>query len=184
LITRDANHQIINVATQSINVANFAASGTDIDVNYHWSLAEYGDLNFNLKGTYLNKRQFQTNIEFPEDIDEQAGQVGTPHLRGLLTTVYHIDNFTASWSMNYVGKSDYDNDAVEGQYPEWFNNKVSAYTYHSLNLNYAATDEIAVYFGIDNVANKIPPALPGLNSGSLLYDAIGRKFYAGVNVRF
>lgn len=184
LITRDANNQIINVATQSINVANFAASGTDIDANYHWSLEEYGNLDFGLKGTYLNKRQFQTNVEFPEDIDEQGGERGTPHLRGLLTTVYNIDSFTVSWSMNYVGKSNYENDVVEGQYPDWFNNQVEAYTYHSVNINYLATEKIAVYAGIDNVANKTPPALPGLNNSSLLYDAIGRKFYAGVKVSF
>ncbi|WP_340677066.1 TonB-dependent receptor [Paraglaciecola sp.] len=184
LITRDANNQIINVATQSINVANFAASGTDIDANYHWSLEEYGNVNFGLKGTYLNKRQFQTNVEFPEDINEQAGERGTPHLRGLLTTVYNIDNFTASWSMNYVGKSHYENDVVEGQYPDWFNNEVEAYTYHSLNINYLASEQIAVYAGIDNIANKTPPALPNLNNSSLLYDAIGRKFYTGVRVSF
>jgi len=173
LVTRDANNQIINVATH-----------VDVDANYHLSLSEYGELNFNLKGTYLEKRQFQTNIEFPEDIDEQAGQVGTPKLRGLLTTFYNINNFTASWSINYIGESDFNNDAVDGQYPEWFNNKVSAYTYHSLNFNYLATDDVSVYLGVDNVANKIPPALPGLNSGSLLYDGIGRRYYAGVRVSF
>jgi outer membrane receptor protein involved in Fe transport len=184
LVTRDANNQIINVATQSINVANFSASGTDIDTNYHLSLAEYGDLNFNLKGTYLNKRQYQTNIEFPDVIDEQAGEVGTPKLRGLLTTAYSLQDFTASWSMNYIGESDFDNDAVEGQYPEWFDNKVSAYTYHSLNFNYLATDDIAVYAGVDNITDEIPPALPELNSGSLLYDGIGRKYYIGMKLSF
>jgi outer membrane receptor protein involved in Fe transport len=184
LVTRDANNQIINVATKSINVANFSASGTDIDANYHLSLSQYGDINFNLKGTYLNKRQFQTNSEFPENIDEQAGEVGTPKIRGLLTTSYNINNFSGSWSMNYIGESDFNNDAVEGEYPEWFNNKVSAYTYHSVNVNYVATDNISMYAGIDNLADKTPPALPGLNSGSLLYDGIGRKYYAGVKVTF
>jgi len=184
LVTRDANNQIINVATKSINVANFSASGTDIDANYNLSLSEYGDINFNLKGTYLNKRQFQTNSEFPENIDEQAGEVGTPKIRGLLTTVYNINKFTGSWSVNYIGESDFDNDAIEGQYPEWFNNKVSAYTYHSLNVNYVALEGVSIYAGIDNLADKTPPALPNLNGGSLLYDGIGRKYYAGVKVNF
>ncbi|WP_394203030.1 TonB-dependent receptor domain-containing protein [Shewanella waksmanii] len=183
LVTRDANNQIINVATQSINVANFSASGTDIDANYRLPLAEFGELNFNLKGTYLNKRQFQTNVEFPEDVDEQAGEVGTPHIRGLFTTVYRIEDFTASWTMNYIGESDFDNDPAEGEYPEWFDNKVSAYTYHSLNLNYRANDNISVYAGVDNLTNETPPALPGLNTGSLLYDGVGRKYYAGVKIR-
>jgi hypothetical protein len=145
LVTRDANNQIINVATTSINVANFSASGTDIETNYRLSLSDYGDLNFSLKGTYLNKRQYQTNIEFPDIIDEQAGQVGTPKVRGLLTTVYNLNNLTASWTVNYIGESDFDNNAVEGQYPDWFNNKVSAYTYHGINLNYFAAEDISIY---------------------------------------
>jgi outer membrane receptor protein involved in Fe transport len=184
LITRDANNQIINVATQSINVANFSASGVDVDANYHLALSEYGDVNFNIKATYLNKRDFQTNIEFPDEVDEQAGGVGTPNLRSLFTTVYSLNNFTASWTMNYVGESDFNKNAVPGQYPEWFDNKVESYTYHSLNVNYIATDNIAVYAGIDNLADKTPPALPDLNGGSLLYDAVGRKYYAGIKVTF
>lgn len=184
LVTRDANNQIINVATTSINVANFSASGTDIETNYRLSLSDYGDLNFSLKGTYLNKRQYQTNIEFPDIIDEQAGQVGTPKVRGLLTTVYNLNNFTASWTVNYIGESDFDNNAVEGQYPDWFNNKVSAYTYHGINLNYFATEDISIYGGVDNVADKTPPALPNLNSGGSLYDGIGRQYYAGVKMTF
>lgn len=184
LVTRDANNQIINVATKSINVANFSASGVDIDANYYLTLAEYGDLNFNVKATYLNERQFQTNIEFPDEIDEQAGEAGTPHLRSLFTTVYQLKDFTASWTVNYIGESDFDNDAVEGQYPDWFDNKVDSYTYHSMNVNYIASQNLSFYAGIDNVTDKAPPALPDLNGGSLLYDAVGRKYYAGVKVTF
>ncbi len=184
LVTRDANNQIINVATQSINVSNFTASGVDVDASYSLGLSEFGDLSFNLKGTYLNERQFQTNIEFPDEIDEQAGQVRTPNIRGLFTTVYRIHDLSMTWTMNYIGESDFDNDAREGQYPDWFDNKVDAYTYHGLNVNYVASENISVYAGIDNVADKTPPALPDLNVGGSLYDAIGRKYYAGVKVTF
>jgi outer membrane receptor protein involved in Fe transport len=184
LVTRDANNQIINVATQSINVANFASSGTDIDINYGLSLSSYGELNFNLKTTYLDKRQFQTNIEFPDDIDKQAGRAGTPKVRALFSTVYTMDNLTASWTMNHVGKSDFNNIATVDQYPSWFNNKVASHTYHSVNFNYIASEGLSIYGGINNVADKTPPALPGLNSGTSLYDGIGRQFYAGVKYSF
>ncbi len=184
LVTRDANNQIVNVATQSINVANFTASGVDVDANYFLGLSEYGDLSFNIKATYLNKRQFQTNIEFPDEIDEQAGEVGTPNFRGLFTTVYRINDLSMTWTMNYVGSSDFNSDAVEGEYPEWFDNKVDSYTYHGLNVNYMATENFSLYAGIDNLADKKPPVLPNLNTGSLLYDAVGRKYYAGIKVNF
>jgi len=184
LVNRDANNQIISVGTQAINVANFSSSGTDIDVNYHLGLFSYGELNFNLKATYLNKRDFQTNVEFPDNIDEQAGEVGTPKLRGLLSTVYTFNNFTASWTMNHVGGSDFNNNAAVDQYPDWFDNKVGSYTYHSLYVNYAAAPGLSIYAGVENVADKRPPALPGLNSGTLLYNGVGRQFYTGVKYSF
>jgi outer membrane receptor protein involved in Fe transport len=184
LVTRDANNQIISVATQSINVANFASSGTDVDVNYHLGLSSYGEINFNLKATYLDERQFQTNIEFPDDIDEQADRAGTPKVRGLFSTVYTMDNFTASWTMNYVGSSDFNNVATPDQYPDWFDNEVGSYTYHSLYFSYVATEGLYIYGGVDNVADKAPPALPGLNSGTSLYSGVGRQLHAGVKYSF
>jgi outer membrane receptor for ferrienterochelin and colicin len=102
----------------------------------------------------------------------------------LLTTVYNLNNLTASWTVNYIGESDFDNNAVEGQYPDWFNNKVSAYTYHGINLNYFAAEDISIYGGVNNVADKTPPALPNLNSGGSSYNGIGRQYYAGVKMTF
>ena len=70
------------------------------------------------------------------------------------------------------------------EFIDTFNNKVKAYTYHNLNLSFAYDDAISLYLGIDNLANKKPAALPDLNAGGLLYDGIGRKYYAGMQLSF
>ena len=86
--------------------------------------------------------------------------------------------------MNYVGSSDFNNIATEGQYPDWFNNEVGSYTYHSLYFSYVATEGLYIYGGVDNVADKAPPGLPGLNSGTSLYSGVGRQLHAGVKYSF
>ena len=39
-----------------------------------------------------------------------------------------------------------------------------------------------LFLGINNVADKKPSALPSLNQGGLLYDAIGRRYTAGIKI--
>lgn len=183
LINRNEQGQILNVRTQSINVAAFVASGVDMDVNYSIDLAEYGDLNFNLNATYLDERKFFNNLADPTDKQSLAGQVGSPHLRALLNTVYRIHDLTANWSLNYIGESTFNKEASDETYEDWFDNSVGSYSYHNLNLNYALNDQFSLYAGIDNVTDKRPPALPNLNAGSLLYDGVGRKYYLGLRYK-
>ncbi|PAJ74964.1 hypothetical protein CJF42_07775 [Pseudoalteromonas sp. NBT06-2] len=178
-VKRDNEGQILLVSTQSINAANFAANGTDLDINYHHDLS-LGQLNFTFKGTYLDEKTFQQNAADPTDIDSQAGEVGSPHFRALITSALTTDNMVTSWTVNYIGESTFNKEANPEEYPDTFNNKVKAYTYHNLNLSYSYNDSISLYLGIDNVANKKPAALPNLNAGGLLYDGIGRKYYAGM----
>jgi len=184
LVNRDSLGQIVNVSTTAINAARFVAAGTDFDINYTLDLSENGLLNFSLKGTYLDERKFQQNAEDPTDIRSEAGAVGTPRVRGLFTTVYQYHDFTASWTMNYIGESTFNKEANPEQYPDWFNNKVEAYTYHSVYMSYQLNDDLNLYVGVDNASDKKPQALPNLNSGGLLYDGIGRKYYAGVRYKF
>ena len=65
----------------------------------------------------------------------------------------------------------------------------------SLNASYAVTDNVSLRAGVDNLFNRAPPfggvnpnpVYPGLAGGGLNvnnYDAIGRRFYFGVNTKF
>ena len=130
------------------------------------------------------KKTFQQNSADPTDIDSQAGEVGSPHFRALITSALKTDDMHVSWTVNYIGESTFNKEATPELYPDTFNNKVKAYAYHNLNLSYSYDDAISLYLGIDNVADKKPAALPDLNAGGLLYDGIGRKYYAGMQFDF
>ncbi|MEW6990681.1 TonB-dependent receptor [Colwelliaceae bacterium 6441] len=184
LINRNDAGHINNVRTSSINVAAFVASGVDVDANYSFDLDSMGQLNLHLTATYLDERKFFNNVEDPSDRTSYAGQVGSPNVRALLNTVYSYENLTAAWGINYIGSSKYNKQATNETYEDWFNNKVGAYVYHNLNVDYQVSSNISAYLGVDNLTDKKPPALPNLNSGGLLYDGIGRKVYAGIRVKF
>jgi iron complex outermembrane receptor protein len=72
-----------------------------------------------------------------------------------------------------------------------------AYNMFYLNGSYAVTDDVNLRFGVDNLFNTAPklggvlttanPSLGQLSGGAFNagnYDTNGRRFYAGVNLRF
>ena len=181
LITRDGSGQINSIQSKSINANKFTAEGTDAEIHYTTDVAG-GSLNFSVKGTYIGKRDFQQNPDDPDDIVKQAGEVGTPKFRALISTVYSTEDFDIAWTINHIGESTFDMDALPEQYPAWFDNKVEEFNYHSLNFSYRFSDDIDAFLGINNLTNKEPANLPGLTSGGSLYDGIGRTYYAGVNI--
>ncbi|WP_448568844.1 TonB-dependent receptor domain-containing protein [Thalassotalea ganghwensis] len=184
LIDRNSLGQINNVRTTSINVAAFVASGVDVDANYSIDLGNAGGLSFQLTATYLDERKFYNNVEDPNDRSSFAGQVGSPRVRALLNSVYRYEDLTLAWTMNYIGRSIFNKEATEETYEDWFDNEVGSYVYHNINLDYQFTDGLSGYAGVSNLNDKLPPALPALNSGGLLYDGIGRKIYAGIRYKF
>lgn len=178
LVERDATHQITNIFLREINAAKFSANGTDLDVNYSMDL-DASLLRFSFKGTYLDERLTQQNENFPDDVNSQAGEVGFPHFRALFSTIYNINDLRIGWTVNYIGESTFDKERKDEYFPDWFNNKVKAVTYHNLNLSYDLNEQYQVSFGVNNLTDEEPEILPGLTSGGLLYDAIGRRYYLG-----
>ncbi|SFD41247.1 TonB-dependent receptor domain-containing protein [Pseudoalteromonas denitrificans] len=187
LVTRGDDGNIKNIDVTSINAAKFSAKGTDIDVNLGLDLDE-ARLNFAFKGTYLDERETQQNASDPRTAKNLAGSATNsdatpyPHFRALITTTYSMDNFSTSWTTNYVGDMTYNKLATNETYGSEFNNKVDSYMNHNLRFQYNYDKSTMLFLGINNVADKKPSALPSLNQGGLLYDAIGRRYTAGIKI--
>jgi outer membrane receptor for ferrienterochelin and colicin len=75
------------------------------------------------------------------------------------------------------------------------NTGYKAYNVFALNAGYSLTSSLSLRAGIDNLFDKAPafgnastvavaPALPGGAYNTNNYDAIGRRFYAGVTAKF
>jgi outer membrane receptor protein involved in Fe transport len=71
-------------------------------------------------------------------------------------------------------------------------NDLDAVFYHDLRGGYDFSENVNVYFGINNVLDEDPPVLgqatnygaTGINTDPVAYDVIGRRYYAGISVDF
>jgi hypothetical protein len=66
---------------------------------------------------------------------------------------------------------------------------VSAKTYLDLNVDYVFNDALTLFLGIDNIADTEPPivgfSLAGdANVDISLYDVLGRRYFAGVRLKY
>ena len=91
-----------------------------------------------------------------------------PRVRANFSTSYTYNDLTASLNSNYVGSSTFDKTRSDEYYPSAFANEVGSYTSHNLQINYQWLDSLSMYLGVNNLTDKRPPRLPGLNQGSLL----------------
>lgn len=183
-VKRRADGNINYVSVANINASKFIANGTDLDLSYSQPMAT-GSVDTALIVTYLAEREFWQNPEFQSNALNDAGTARYPHVRALMRAAYRTDTYTIGWSMNFVSKSTFDKTTLnDDAYPEWFENKVSSYAKHNVFMNYNINDSISTYLNIDNLGDKKPQYLPGINQGTLIYDAIGRRFNLGVKVKF
>lgn len=63
---------------------------------------------------------------------------------------------------------------------------VGSRTYNDFQFTYDVRKSMQLYLGLDNAFNaKAPPiitGLPGTETGTSTYDAIGRRYYLGLRV--
>lgn len=183
-VSRLADGNINLVSVQNINASKFVANGTDLDLSYALPL-DTGSLETSLVLTYLDKREFWQNPAVATEAANDAGTPRYPHLRGLLRAAYRTDQYSIGWTINYAGSTTFSkiNTAADA-YPAWFDNKVATYARHNLFASYSVSDDILGYLNVDNIGDKKPQYLPGINQGTLIYDGVGRSYTLGVKVRF
>ena len=111
---------------------------------------------------------------------------------------YKTGPFKLNWQINYLGKIQ---DTLGGfsspddPQPELDKlNSVSAKIYNDVQFGWTIEDgrSLEFYMGVDNVFNVKAPFLPsgfasqitGTETAADSYDPFGRRFYAGVNIKF
>ena len=194
--------KLTRVDQLAINVATISTAGVDFEARYRLDLpaAVGGALAFGLNWTYLDKLDQINQPGGPVvhsrgqiGLGGSPGQTGAPANRGTLLAEYDGHEFTIGWTVRYESamKDQVDPGNVSpAQLPF---NSVPAYTYHDFQLRYLfnAKAQTALYGGIRNVFDKKPPFLPtgmasqatGTETSPDQYDAIGRIWYAGVEVK-
>ena len=172
------------VDVRNTNIGALKTSGVDVIANYVQPIGRFGDLQFNLIGTYLDSWQWQ---ELPgQTPTECKGSYAIGPCWGPLPEV--TSNLRSTWITpwdlsvsllwRYASK-------VTGDNPELVGFALPSTDYFDLAAVWDPTDSVSLRLGINNLSDEDPPIIP-YGSGNTFpeaYDALGRYIFAGINLR-
>ncbi|MES3014451.1 MAG: TonB-dependent receptor [Pseudomonadota bacterium] len=171
------------------NSGNLVTEGLDFTVAYAANLGP-GRLNARLSWTHLLEAYETPLPGAPRD--SFKGEIGAAKNKGSLALNYRWGDFGFTSQTTFIGKSSLDDQflAAFGKAPRTIG--VKEKIYNDFQLTYAPAKFAQVYFGIDNAFDTKPApiisGLPGNDTGTEThagaYDPIGRRYYAGLRLKF
>jgi len=193
-IVRNTQGYVTTVNALNLNTGSFHVRGIDVQLNYRRELAPETTLDLSV---FWNRLLKQDQTSFPggpvqkelRQLDcYECGRLGTG-FRDKVNASVTLDwrNFKLNWRTTYMSSVA---DTIDDPDAIW----TGAYWYHDAQLRIGVDSKrkYELYFGIDNIFDKKPPAYndtnivtyPGTLTAAKTYDLFGRMFYAGVDIRF
>lgn len=192
------------------NLNYLRAEGLELGVNFNVDVADLGiggdlgTLAFALNGNYYLTQESQSSDQTP--VLDCVGRFGTscpgatgvggvgsplPKVRWVQRLNWEVGDLTIGYTWRHLGAVEIE----ESQKPTTFDRfeKIKAYNYIDLQASYQLLEEVRIRAGVTNLFDKDPPVVgneagaTSANSGNTFpsaYDALGRVFSIGVNVRF
>jgi outer membrane receptor protein involved in Fe transport len=175
------------VNTSPTNSGGAKTSGIDVAIDWRQRLLG-GDLT--LHGAYTH---LLTGYSIPlpgSPRDYFAGEIGAPKDKFSITTGYDMGGIGLTLTGTYIGRSSLDDQitgARPGTNPLY---EVSPEFYLDGQIRFRTRNGFEFYVGGDNLLNNQPPFLGDLGStagqatDTSTYDPLGRRYYAGVRIKF
>lgn len=199
LVQRLSNGKLTRVDAVLINGGGIRYAAIDTGLGYAIPIGQSSMLSLHGRWTYLleSKRQPFASAAYVDDLgqlqDALHARLGSGFRdRFVADASYRRGIVSIGWTMRYFGPVVDTKDSLSAP-PEAIN-RVPALAYHDLQLSVALPGAARreVYLGVYNLFDRAPPSLPnGLAASGLLgvesaqeYDSIGRRFYAGLTLRF
>ena len=175
--------RIVGFTRYPQNVASYATSGLDVDVDYrlkpNW---DYGSFDFHLVGNYLNKLQL-IGIPGADPTDYRGTQeLPAPKYQFNLDVAWTIHKLTLAYNLNWFSHTlRYSHDTVnadpEHTAPEY--KYIKARAQHDIYASYDVTEKFQIFGGINDFTNP-KPGFAALNYPD---DPLGRFFFVGAKVK-
>lgn len=185
----------------SVNGGALKSEGIDFTVNYRQPLDGKfglpGALTFSGTYTRLLTAYVKPNPGDPTK-DNFKGEIGAAKDRFTSTIGYTSEKFDINFTGTYFGKS-YEDDQLLSQFTDDNNVplgphavSVPAKFYLDMQTSFKPTDEFEFYFGVDNLLDTKAPNIlsgsgfntTGTDTSAGTYDVYGRRYYAGVRLRY
>jgi iron complex outermembrane recepter protein len=195
-VFRNANTGFVTrVDSQLINVASLRTSGIDVGLRYSTPVGLAGDDRLDLTANYTYLLSFDVRSDPSAPVEDFAGTLGQSKHRFTSRIAYMLDAMTFSWQVNFLSAAVSIKDFSNADPAVVALNRVGDRFYHDAQVRFDLDQDkrFAFYLGVDNVFDTKPPYLPttpfsgsptGTETQADVYDPFGRRFYAGVQVRF
>ena len=171
------------------NSGGVKTSGIDTTVTWRQNLADWGlGGTLGLRGSYTHLISGYS-IPLPDsDRDYFAGEIGAPRDKFTINGSFDIDGVGLTTTGTWISQSSLDDQltgARPGSNPLY---RVRPQFYLDSQLRFRTADNFEFYVGGDNLLNNKPPYLAdigasaGQDTDAGTYDALGRRYYAGVRI--
>lgn len=172
-----------------VNGGVLKAEGIDVVAGYRTPVLN-GSLNMRLAYTHVLDGYSIPVPGAPKD--KFAGEIGTARDRFTANIGYQEEKFGITFTGTYIGKS-YEDELLLAEYELGPKDvSVPAEFYLDTQMTYRPADAFEFFFGVDNLLdNKAPNILSGSpfnvtgsDTAADVYDVFGRRYYAGVRLKF
>lgn len=178
------------VDSATSNSGGLVTEGIDLTASYGLNVGP-GRLDGRVAYTYLMEGY---SIPLPGAAkDYFRGEFGAPKHKANLTLVYKWGDFSLTNSTTVQGKQSFYDDVLAGFGKPKNSVGVKEKIYNDVQLTYAPTKGTEVYFGVDNLFDTKAPYIDsnlsandtiGSQTFASSYDPIGRRYYAGLRMKF
>lgn len=178
---RDGSNNLIRLNNSSFNLDSLKFTSYDFELSYRRALAG-GTLTARGYLSYLQRLVSEDRNTVATD---DAGEIATPHWRGLFSINYDRDVFKSFIQARYIGRSKLNNQftASDAQF-----NDVGAVVYLDAQIGARINRNMEISFNIQNLLDRDPPFSPETESSSPVnqnvYDQIGRSFRLSLKLDF
>ena len=179
------------VNSSPLNSGGIKTSGIDTVVDWRTSLDGLGiGGNLNLHGSYTHLISGYAVPLQGSNRDYFAGEIGAARDKFTIASGYDRDGVGLTLTGTWIGQSSLDDQltgARPGTNPLY---RVRPQFYLDSQIRFRTDSDYEFYIGGDNLLNNKPPYLAdigasaGQDTDAGTYDPLGRRYYAGVRIRF
>ncbi len=178
---RDSNNNLIQLNNSSFNLDSLKFTSYDFESSYRRRAAG-GNITARAYVSYLQRLLSEDRNAVATD---DAGEIATPHWRGLFSIGYDRGIFQSFLQARYIGGSKLNNQlsASDAEF-----NRVGDVVYLDGQIGARVTRNMELSLNIQNLLDRRPPFSPEAESNSPVnqnvYDQIGRAFRLSARFNF
>lgn len=182
------------IQSYTTNLSYLRTRGLEVAFNFGFDLGSMGMLDFNSNiNKYLKAERLTSSVSEVIDCKGFYGTNCTPQhdLRATQRASWNYEDYSLSLFWRYLGKIERETAQQAGSFDAF--DRISSYSYFDLFGSYAATEDVTLSLGVDNLFDKSAPvvgdaaASTAYNSGNTFpayYDMLGRAYRMTVNIKF